>query len=398
MSALEEDQLARSTLKFYKYCFGQILAYCESEGLSLFDERAAVSYPSSRKRPDTLSGAYDATTARARKAASLLLEFQTTGTIRWRRLKEEPDPIRPCFEWILSDYEKSLVGVLSANSVRDLMRTARRFFFFLETDGCRDLSEASRTDVSSFLIGYLPSQQGRVGNIVWGVRRLFAFLNANGHSLLRVEHMQLSPACPRRKVLPCFADDEVSRIINCIDRSANGGKRDYAMVLLAVRMGLRCIDITGLKLCDIDWSLEVMRIMQKKTGVVIELPMTSDVACAVADYILNARPRTGPGNIFLRHRRPYARLGEGAGMNTMNRLLLNAGIPHEAGDGKTFHALRRTLGKRLITNSVGAELTAQILGHRIKDSVRRYAPLDTEALRECCMDLSSYATSREGLS
>ena len=78
-------------------------------------------------------------------------------------------------------------------------------------------------------------------------------------------------------------------------------------------------------------------------------------------------------------------------------VLTRAGIEHVAHDGKSFHALRRTAGTRLIESGAGLPLAAQILGHARIDSSRRYFALASEQIRQCCLPLADFACAKEGL-
>ena len=86
------------------------------------------------------------------------------------------------------------------------------------------------------------------------------------------------------------------------------GKRNYAMLLLALRTGLRSIDIVNLKLGDIQWKRNTIEIVQAKTGTPLVLPLLTDVGNAIADYILNGRPDSQQPYIFLRTQAPYRKL------------------------------------------------------------------------------------------
>ena len=91
------------------------------------------------------------------------------------------------------------------------------------------------------------------------------------------------------------------------------------------------------------------------------------------------------------------KLGNSTGSTLMRRRVARAGIDHAARDGKSFHALRRTTGTRLIESGAGLPLAAQILGHARIDSSRRYFALASEQLRQCCLTLEDFTCTREGL-
>jgi site-specific recombinase XerD len=136
---------------------------------------------------------------------------------------------------------------------------------------------------------------------------------------------------------------------------------------------------------------------QKKTGEYLCLPLSAEAGNAVADYILNYRPTVSDKHIFLRFKSPNVKLGKTAAANCIKRYLGKAGIEHEAYDGKSFHAFRRTVGTRLIESEAGLEMAAQMLGLVKIDTAKRYISLDEKSLRECQMPLCDLNCTKEGL-
>ena len=118
---------------------------------------------------------------------------------------------------------------------------------------------------------------------------------------------------------------------------------------------------------------------------------------AVAEWILHGRPGCDAPEVFVRLKAPLVKLGVSTGSTIMRRRLARAGIDHTARDGKSFHALRRTTGTRLIESGAGLPLAAQILGHARINSSRRYFALASEQLRQCCLPLEEFTCTREGL-
>jgi integrase len=95
---------------------------------------------------------------------------------------------------------------------------------------------------------------------------------------------------------------------------------------------------------------------------------------------------------------PYTKLGNtGNGKNIISRYLTKAGVQHKAWDGKSFHAFRRSLGTRLVEAETPLPVVAEILGHVNIESTQRYISLNSEKMRVCCLDISEYATRKEGL-
>src|SRR6266568_2752713 len=187
-----------------------------------------------------------------------------------------------------------------------------------------------------------------------------------------------APAAPRRvRALPCFTREETARLLEGIETETPCGKRDYAMVALAVSTGLRCCDIVALRLEEIDWRRDEIRLVQAKTSRPLVLPLPALAGNAVAEWILHGRPDCDAPEVFVRLQPPFVKLGNSTGSTLMRRRLTRAGIDHVAHDGKSFHALRRTAGTRLIESGAGLPLAEQI--------------------RQCCLPLENFACIKEGL-
>jgi integrase len=146
--------------------------------------------------------------------------------------------------------------------------------------------------------------------MMYALRKLLTYLNANTKANLPSSLVSLKTAQCRRRVLPCFSEQELSAILKCPDLRTGLGKRDYAILLLATFTGLRGIDIANLLLPDIDWMNDTMQVIQHKTGVMNHLPMDPAVSAAIADYILNARPNSDNSHVFLTSVKPFRKLND----------------------------------------------------------------------------------------
>ena len=107
--------------------------------------------------------------------------------------------------------------------------------------------------------------------------------------------MACSRGAPRRvRALPCFTREETDCLIKGIDTGTPCGKRDHAMVVLAVSTGLRCCDIVALRLDEIDWRRDEIRLVQTKTSEPLVLPLPALAGNAVAEWICTAAPTATP--------------------------------------------------------------------------------------------------------
>jgi integrase len=272
----------------------------------------------------------------------------------------------------------------------------RHFLGYLDRAGRSSLDAVTVGDVREFMVEMAPRRPAGIGNVAWSLKRFFAFLNAARLSDVRVDGL-LAHGAPRRvRALPCFTREETDRLLDGIETGTPCGKRDYAMVVLAVSTGLRCCDMVALRLDEIDWRRDEIRLVQAKTAKPLVLPLPPLAGNAIAEWILHGRPECAAPEVFVRLKPPPVKLGGSTGSTLMRRRLARAGVDHAAHDGKSFHALRRTTGTRLIESGAGLPLAAQILGHARINSSRRYFALASEQLRQCCLTLE-FTCTREGL-
>jgi integrase len=330
------------------------------------------------------------------KTAAMMLEFQRTGRVTWRMMSSGPG-VSGSFGEVLEPFAAAAGKEVAPGSVRVLAGEIRHFLAYVDRAGRGCLAAVTVDDVRGFMVEMAPRRPAGIGNVVWSLKRFFAFLNAAGVSDVRVDGL-LAHVAPRRvRALPCFTREETGRLVEGIETGTSCGKRDYAMVVLAVSTGLRCCDVVALRLDEIDWRRDEIRLVQAKTSRPLVLPLPALAGNAVAEWILHGRPDCEAPEVFVRLKAPLVKLGSSTGSTLMRRRLARAGIDHSAGDGKSFHALRRTTGTRLIESGAGLPLAAQVLGHARIDSSRRYFALASEQLRQCCLPLDGLACVKEGL-
>ena len=332
------------------------------------------------------------------KSARMMWEFQTTGAVTWRMMSPDPDlMLSESARVVLKQFTAGASVELAPGSVRLLAGEIRQFLAYLDRAGRGAVGTVTVDDVRGFLVEVAPNRTAGTGNVVWSLKRFFAFLNVAGISDVRVDGLLARGAPQRMRALPCFTREETGRLLEGIETVTPCGKRDYAMVVLALSTGLRCCDIVALRLDEIDWRRDEIRLVQAKTSKPLVLPLPPLAGNAVAEWILHGRPDCDVPEVFVRLQPPYVKLGSSTGSTLMRRRLARAGIDHAAHDGKSFHALRRSAGTRLIESGAGLPLVAQILGHARINSSRRYFSLASEQLRQCCLSLDEFACTKEGL-
>ncbi len=197
----------------------------------------------------------------------------------------------------------------------------------------------------------------------------------------------ISTPMKRDERLPSiWKQDEIKAYIEAIDRSTTIGKRDYALSLLAIRLGLRGSDIRNLKLGDFDWMNHCININQIKTTEPLSLPLTDEIGWAIIDYIKNARPNTELKNLFVKATPPFTPYEKYGFQSMIDKYCHAAGI-NLKDRKKGLHSFRHSLATLLMNNQIPVQVIRSVLGHKCHDSVNEYLKVNTELLRECSLAL-----------
>jgi integrase/recombinase XerD len=172
--------------------------------------------------------------------------------------------------------------------------------------------------------------------------------------------------------------DQVRQLLASINRSTAIGSRDYAILLLLARLGLRSGEVASLELGDIDWNAGKLSV-HGKTGQRSELPLTSEVGKAIAAYLRCGRPQSTSRRVFLRAKAPVRGFRGSSGVGSIVRhCLQRAGV-----DAPTLgaHQFRHGLASGLLRHGVSLGEIGELLGHHSPETTKIYIKVDLDALR-----------------
>ena len=220
------------------------------------------------------------------------------------------------------------------------------------------------------------------------VRSLLRFAAADGLTGTGVLEAVPAAKSTRQARVPSVWDPaDVTKIIEAIDRGNPSGKRDYAIVLLICRLGLRGVDVKRLRFADLDWPGNQVSVVQAKTGQRVWLPLLKDVGWAIIDYIRDGRPASDCPQVFLRHTAP---IGPFSDQDHLHQILVkHARVAHvRLGEKRRhgMHSLRHTLATRLMEDGTPVERIADILGHQSVESTGVYLKSSLGLLARCALD------------
>jgi integrase len=190
----------------------------------------------------------------------------------------------------------------------------------------------------------------------------------------------------KRPVPSIYTKQETVSLLNCVDRTTDIGIRSYALIVLALRLGLRTGDIVGLKISDVDFTKKEISFYQEKTQVHQRLELVPEVDEALSEYISKARPHSEIPNLFLSLDEPYKPVTQGIVYYSINKHIKEAGI--EPGERKSgAHSLRMTLASELVAENVPYNVVRKILGHENPVTIKHYVKFDIAALRSCALSV-----------
>lgn len=390
----EKLQLSKKISDRYKQRYETIFEYCCANGLESFTSSDLEGFLAIQ-----CAGQKAYFIAATRKIAYVVASYFKNGEFCWKHTFQPHYPVSAENADLLDAFKLKLLEHLSPGTVRTSVGIVQHFLNDYESSGVYDVSCLTDEVILGFVRKEAPHNKQSIAKLVRTMRKFVAFLREKDIVDLTADRFLTETGRCRTKSLPCFTEEEVNAIFSVIDRSTDKGRRDYAIFLLALRTGLRASDISRLKLEDIDWKKNCIRVVQKKTKVALELPVPIDAGNAIADYILNVRYDSENPYIFLRIKKnPCLEPINPTGFNTyLRQLLKDAGISKEGWDGKSFHAFRRTAGTRMLMEGTPVTTVAQVLGHGSMESSKRYIALDTQKLKECGLSLGALRTRKEGI-
>ncbi|MBI4456710.1 MAG: tyrosine-type recombinase/integrase [Acidobacteria bacterium] len=319
----------------------------------------------------------------------VLADFAKSGRIDRGKTEVEAIHLVPAMQNTLRDYEEYCKDRLYLRpSTLDRRTTELTIFLdFLHSRKARSLHEIQVLDLSEFVSWRDHLQPKTVSRIVSDVGSFLRFLTMRGivQKDLSVELPKIR--VPRDATIPSVWEQElVVRLWEAVDRSAAKGKRDYAILLLACRLGMRVGDIRTLKLDQIHWEDSTIEVTQSKTGMLLSLPLTNEVGEALIDYLKSGRPPTPHREVFLKVNPPFDPFTGNNLHHIVTYWRLLAGITFRTPQKRGIHSLRHTLATRLLQKGTPFTTIAEILGHTSLESTRIYAKADVEALRSVALD------------
>ena len=382
------------TLAGYRRRLDELISFAEERGERLFSEAAAKSFIYEKfgfvvDDLFTWSNSKDAYARQYLRTSRVLLEFQQFGTICARmpgRLQRAalPDGLQGALDSF--DGECRRRG-LSDETIRTRGERIKRFLLWEADRGVVECSGIGPGDAAEYVTGLVSLHERTVQTVLTTLRCFLRHLYLWG---LTGADLSITVPAPKRYCAPSLPElwtpEDIDKLFTRVDRGNPAGKRDYAMLLVVARLGLRPVDVRELRLGDLRWNDKEVRIVQHKTRVALTLPLPDDVGWALIDYLEHARPDSDDDHVFLQMIAPFGPFTTSDAINNvLVRRARQAGIRRESG-GKTVHSLRHSLASRMLGQGVPLEDIMRVLGHVNRRTTSVYLHMDDEALARCALD------------
>lgn len=321
-----------------------------------------------------------------------LLEYQRHGTVFYVRKKV----VAPVESWAAADaghitaYIEAMQTADNSEATKRLRKDhIRKFYQFLSCRKVNGVDGVTPETIHGFVASLGDYSPVFVGHILGTLRNYFRFLHKTG----RLEQ-DWSAAVPRANVqsnlnVPeLWGKDDIETLLRSIDRGSLSGKRDYAIILLAVQLGLRVSDIAGLQLESLKWERNELVLVQHKTGRRTVYPLLKDVGWAIAGYLKErSDANIGSPYLFVKNIAPYGPMLPGSVGCVLARRMARAGLGKKSGTSSGMHSLRHALARRLLAEGTPLCTVADIMGHASYSSSSPYLRVDIEGMRRCALSI-----------
>jgi site-specific recombinase XerD len=284
---------------------------------------------------------------------------------------------------LLEHYRQHLVverGLLPS-TVENYVAKARPFLASCERVGMIELSDLTSAEV----VAFVASECTRRGvadakNVITALRSLLRFLHVSGVTTRSLTGAVPAVAQRRGASLPRAVEPEtVQRLLESCDRGTVTGRRDFAVLVLLARLGLRAGEVAAAQLGDVDWHRGEI-VVRGKGNRLEALPLPTDVGEAIADYLCGGRPKLGDGPLFFRVHAPLLALSRGGVKTIVQASCTRVGV---AAFGP--HRLRHSAATEMLRHGSGLAEIAMVLRHRSLDATQIYAKVDYQALSELAL-------------
>jgi site-specific recombinase XerD len=384
-------QYKEQRVKLYESIWKNLGSFMETRKLDHFDMKIGLQFLKSEYGITVFKHLTSSQNIKVR-AVNMLVEYQLHGIILSKKRiigKGYHPPVQQAFSGFITTRRMS--GI-SEKTLKSNELYLSRFSDYLSKQKLRDICELD----SSYILGFVNTLAGTSNATVYctlcSLRVLLRYLYEE-----KILPKDFSHVVPRIKIdktsrIPsAYSKDEIQNLLNAVDRGNPKGKRDYAILLLASKLGMRAGDICRLSYENLKWASNEIELLQEKTLEKNKLPLLPDIGSAIIDYLKYGRPVTESNTIFVRHVCPITPLTPPTLHSIVHHYLRLAEINIPDGKKHGPHALRHSLASALLEENIPLPIISEVLGHKTTNSTSIYLKIDVNYLRRCALDVHEFS-------
>jgi len=319
----------------------------------------------------------------------VLSEFQKTGRILMGQRKHKPKVFKGEIGRIITNFinYRGCALKLSQNTTQSYVFHLYPLNCYMINEGISEIGNIKASDILSYIEQMDPRTSANK-HVSLNILKIF-FRYLHEHRIISVDYSRIIPKdnyTNQPKLPSTFTDEEIDALLKAVDRGSPRGKRDYAILLLATKLGLRASDICELRFENINWENNVLTINQYKTGKTLELPLLPEIGNAIIDYLKHGRPVTQENHCFVHVQAPYHRIHTSDLGNMVRKYITIARI--DCSNRKHGpHALRHSFASALLKTKAPLPVISEALGHKSLVSTMSYLRIDIDSLRKCTLEV-----------
>jgi len=394
ISELEQELLrlgyTKGSMTFYRRRWNQLMAYAEDRGECYYTEQLGMDFLKEffGVTQEDFSRTLPQAETQEIRVIRMVGDFQLHHAVLRRYLKHKEILTTPFFVDIRSRFQSSCEKKgYSQVTTEHYVKQSSYLMDYLAAQRMDDFTAVTLDTVNAYIRTLAGFSYKTVEQHICSLRAFFRFLYQEG--IMPDDFAAKMPMVKARKqtaIPSVWTHEELKQLVGAIDRGSPKGRRDYAIILIACRLGLRCTDIKNLCFENFNWTEKKICFTQSKTGQPMELPLVPDVGWAVIDYLKYGRPKVDSSRIFVRHMAPFLPFAEGDHLDQLIKAyMVKAHIPMR-GKHRGMHSLRHTMASVLLEKDTPLPVISDIIGHLDTNSTAVYLKVDMERLAECPLD------------
>ena len=377
---------AEESIRIYLWAWNRYQKYMDDNKIREYSEKVVWQYIEATYGQSEISNLTHYQRDHLRQCLCLV-QFYDTGKMPIyidRKPKYEiTDAFRPVIDEYLEHKRSMRVSEITLKAHRWHLY---QFSDYLVNRGLSSISLLSPLELMYFASDIFKDEPASKNQSLIVIRRFLVYCYDKGYIKRRLSEVVPKDNYRQQAKLPSvYTKDEVRTILDSIDRSTTIGKRNYAILILAVRLGMRASDISALEFNHLNWNANQISFTQMKTRRAVLLPLPSDVGEGIINYIKNGRPVSEDTRIFLSPRYPHYPIDSEAISHLTRKIIASSGV--KIGNRKSGpHAMRHSMANFMINEGTAIPIIAEVLGHASVQTSMNYLRIDVESMRQCATE------------